>query len=251
MKSITFHQFAPLSYSGQEAFNTLYTNISFCGDHGKILMVTSSHAHEGKSFISMNIMRTMAENGKRVVLVDTDLRRSFIVSQYKLRCDQSGEPLGLVHHLAGMADIGDVLYSTNIPNACIVPIGREVSNPLPLLNSDRFGNLLDSLAQHFDYVIVDAPPIGVVIDAAEIAKSCTGALLAVAYNEVHRNELIEAKRQMEQTGCPILGTVLNGVELSNYSSRRYYKPYYAYYSKGSNSSEHQKSRSKLRKVKER
>lgn len=248
MKNITIHHFAPLSPSGQEAFNTLYTNISFYGDLARILMVTSSHANEGKTFISMNLLRTMAENGKRVVLVDADLRRSFIVSRYKLRCDQSGEPLGSVHHLAGMAGIEDVLYSTSIPNAYIVPIGREVSNPLPLLNSSRFGNLLSNLAQHFDYVIVDAPPIGVVIDAAEIAKSCTGALLAVAYNEVHRRELIEAKRQLEQTSCPILGTVLNGVELTNYASRRYYKPYYTYYRKDTNSSEQKKFHRKTTKA---
>lgn len=241
MKSITISRFPVLSYSGQESFNTLHTNLSFYGDRARKLMITSSHAHEGKSFISMNIMRTMAENGKKVVLVDADLRRSYIVSQYKLKCDQGGELTGLVHLLAGMADVNDVLYRTNIDNAYIIPIGREVSNPLPLLNSNRFGDLLNYLTLHFDYVLIDAPPIGVVIDAAEIAKSCSGALMTVAYNEVHRNELIEAKRQMEQTGCPILGTVLNGVEINNYTNRKYYyKSYYSYYSNDAEDSGHKK-----------
>lgn len=230
MKSITITRFPMLSCSGQESFNTLYTNLSFYGDQAKKLMVTSSHAHEGKSFIAMNIMRTMAENGKRVVLVDADLRRSYIVSQYRLKCDQENALPGLAHLLAGMKPVADVLYRTNIENAYIIPIGHEVSNPLPLLNSGRFGELLDYLTQHFDYILVDAPPIGVVIDAAEIAKSCSGAVMAVAYNEVHRNELVEAKQRLEQTGCPILGSVLNGVEMNNYTNRKYYyKSYYKYY----------------------
>ena len=229
MKTITIKRFPALSYSGQESFNTLYTNVSFCGETAKKLMITSSHSHEGKSYISMNLMRTMAENGKRVVLVDADLRRSCIIPQYRLVNDQAGPMTGLVHLLAGMAEVSDVVYATNISNAYIIPIGRTVSNPLPLLNSGRFHELLEDLATHFDYVLIDAPPIGLVIDAAEMAKSCSGALMTIAYNEVHRNELLEAKRQLEQTGCPILGTVLNGVELTNYNSRRYYKSYYSYY----------------------
>lgn len=226
MKSLTITRFAPLSYAGQEAFNTLCTNLSFSGEQAQKLMITSSHAHEGKSFISMNIMRTMAKNGKRIVLVDADLRRSYIVSQYGLRGNQGGPLNGVVHLLAGMSDLNDVLYATDIENAYIIPIGREVSNPLPLLNSDRFGEMLNYLSQHFDHVLVDAPPIGVVIDAAQIAKSCSGALMTIAYNEVHRKELNDAKRQLEQTGCPILGTVLNGVDAKDFSTRKYYYKYY-------------------------
>lgn len=245
MKRLAITRFSPLSYAGQEAFNTLCTNLSFSGDQAKRLMITSSHAHEGKSFISMNILRTMAKNGKRVVLLDVDLRRSYIISQYGLKREQNEPMLGVVHLLAGMAGIEDVLYATDIENAYIVPIGREVSNPLPLLNSERFGELLEYLAQHFDHVIVDAPPIGVVIDAAQIAKSCSGALLTIAYNEVHRKELLDAKRQLEQTGCPIVGTVLNGVEVDKYANRRYYyKSYYYYYGDEEHEKQHKQKRKK-------
>lgn len=101
----------------------------------------------------------------------------------------------------------------------MVPVGREVSNPLPLLNSARFEQLLDDLAQQVDYVIVDAPPVGTVIDGAQIAKSCDGTLIVVNYNAVRRQELIDVKEQLEQTECPILGTVLNMVEYDNYMSK--------------------------------
>ena len=114
----------------------------------------------------------------------------------------------------------------------MVPVGREVSNPLPLLNSPKFRQLLDNLAKDFQYVLVDSPPVGTVIDAAEIAKSCDGTLLVVNYNAVSRQELIESKEQIDQTGCPILGTVLNMTEFDSYLSKRYYyKSYYSHYDK--------------------
>ena len=89
-------------------------------------------------------------------------------------------------------------------------------------------DLLDTLAQRVDYVLVDAAPVGVVIDAAEIAKSCDGTLIAVQYNDVRRQELLDVKQQIEQTGCPILGTVLNQVDYDNYMGRKYYKSYSKY-----------------------
>lgn len=229
MKKIEIQKFAPLSYAGQEAINTLCTNLSFSGENMKRIMVTSSHASEGKSFLTMNILRTMAKYGKRVVLVDADLRRSYIASQYGLHFNDAGK-WGLAHFLAGMAEEDAVIYRTNIEGAYIVPVGREVSNPMPLLNSERFGTLLAHLAEQFDYVLVDAPPVGTVIDAAEIAKSCDGTLVVVNYNEVHRQELLDVKNQLEQTGCPIIGSVLNQVEFDNYLSKKYYyKSYYSHY----------------------
>lgn len=230
MNNIEICHFAPLSYAGQEAINTLCTNLSFSGEKMKRIMVTSSHASEGKSFLTMNIMRTMAKYGKSVVLVDADLRRSYITSQYGLRFEDEQNKWGLAHLLAGMADENSVIYSTNIEGAYMVPIGREVSNPLPLLNSERFPALLDWLAGMFDYVLVDAPPVGTVIDAAEIVKSCDGTLIVVNYNSVRRQELIDVKEQMEQTGAPVIGTVLNMVEYDNYLGRKYYyKSYYSHY----------------------
>ena len=230
MKNIEIRRFAPLSYAGQEAINTLCTNLSFSGEKMKRIMITSSHASEGKSFLTMNILRTMAKNGKSVVLVDADLRRSYITSQYALRFEDEDNKLGLAHLLAGMTTADDVIYSTNIEGAYLVPVGREVSNPLPLLNTEHFSALLSRLEAMFDYVLVDAPPVGTVIDAAEIAKSCDGILIVVSYNSVRRQELIDIKEQLEQTDCPIIGTVLNMVKYDHYLSRKYYyKSGYSHY----------------------
>ena len=230
MNSLKIGRFPRLGYAGNEAINTLCTNLTFSGENVRKIMMTSSHASEGKSHLAMNVMRTMARLGKSVVLVDADLRRSMIDSRFDLQYENADYKPGLAHFLAGQVDEDDVIYQTNLTGAYMVPIGREISNPLPLLNSRRFEQLLDDLAQRADYVIVDAPPVGLVIDAAQIAKSCDGTLVVVGYNAVHRQELIEIKNQLEQTGCPILGTVLNMVKYDDYMSRKYYyKSYYSHY----------------------
>jgi len=234
MNALAFHQFPPLSYPCGEAVNMLCTNLSFSGENVKRLMVTSCHASEGKSYLSMNIMRTMAKLGRRVVMVDCDLRRSTITQHYDIRFQDSEHTRGLSHYLAGMAEERDILYETNIPGAYLLPVGTNVTNALPLLNSARFQTLMQSLGEQFDYVIADAPPIGLVIDAAQIAKYCDGTLLVVGYNTVRRQELLDATAQIAQTGCPILGTVINMVEYDHFLRRKYaYKSYYynGYYQK--------------------
>lgn len=229
MNALTIRRFPPLGYACDEAVNTLCTNLSFAGENVKKIMMTSCHASEGKSFLSMNVMRTMAKLGKTVVLVDADLRRSMISAKYGLQFEQKDAP-GLAHYLAGMVNKENIVYSTNIPGAFMVPIGREVSNSLQLLASPRFNALLTSLSSQADYVIVDAPPLGAIIDAAEIAKSCDGTLIVVNYDNVHRQELLDVKDQLEQTDCTILGTVLNMVKFDDYLSKKYY--YKSYYSHG-------------------
>lgn len=230
MKQLKITKFPALDYAGSEAFNTLSTNLSFAGENIKKIMITSCHASEGKSYLSINLARALAQRGKRVALVDADLRRSMINSTYGVRFehDKSGGS-GLSHFLAGMVGIDEVVYQTDITNMLMVPVGREVPNPLALLSGRHFEELLDTLAKMVDYVIVDAPPVGVVIDAAEIAKVCDGTMIAVHYNDVRRQELLDVKQQIEQSGCPILGTVLNQVDYDNYLGRKYYyKSYYKY-----------------------
>ena len=97
MNSLTIGHFPSLSYACAEAVNTLCTNLSFSGENVKKIMITSCHAAEGKSFLSMNIMRTMARFGKSVVLVDADLRRSVISAKYNLQFTTADQRLGLAH----------------------------------------------------------------------------------------------------------------------------------------------------------
>lgn len=229
MNKLEFVRFRNLDYPCREAINTLCTNLTFAGDDNRVIMMTSSRAHEGKSFLNMNIMRTLAQLGKRVVLVDLDLRRSQIGGKYGVRI-REGNGNGSSHYLAGMCDLNDVIYETNLTGAYMIPVGREVSNSLALLSTPRLGRMLRELRERFDYVLVDAPPVGVIIDAAEIAKHCDCAVFSVKYNTVGRRELAEAKMQIDRTGCRVLGAVLNEVDMDTISSKKYYnKTYYTHY----------------------
>jgi len=220
MNTISFTRFQPMDYACKEAMNTLCANLSFVGAGIKKIMVTSCHSSEGKTFLSMNMMRTLAELSKKVVLVDADLRCSSIASQYGLRI-RNAQGAGLSHYLAGMCEAEDILYETNIDYAYIVPMRHEVSNSLSLLNTPCLSRLLNWLANQFDVVLVDAPPVGVIIDAAEIARSCDATLMVVSYNKVRRRELNECRMQIERAGCKVIGTVLNNVSPDYFRSKRY------------------------------
>ena len=233
MKTATLTKLPTLDYAGAEAFNTLSTNLSLCGANIRIVMVTSCHASEGKSFTSLNIARTLSELGHSVCLIDADLRRSMLTSRYGVTGVDASKNEGLVYYLAGQCGVEDTVFLTNVEGMYLVPAGRPVVNSLSLLSGTRLGDLMTHLMSLVTYIIVDAPPVGVIIDAAEIARSCDGALLVVGYNTVHRRQLVEAKQQIERTGCPILGVTLNNVSFDSYSNKSYYyRNYYSTYQDG-------------------
>jgi len=131
----------------------------------------------------------------------------------------------------------------------IVPIGNHVVNPIPLLNSPDFIQMLDRLAEQYDLVFLDAPPIGLVIDAADIAQYCDGSILVVNYGQTRRRMLMNAKKQMMQSGCPIIGCILNRVSFDTISSKKYYsQSYYSNYSKYSTQDSKPKRRKKKKKL---
>ena len=104
----------------------------------------------------------------------------------------------------------------------LIPIGTDVQAPLSLIATPEFENLVRAVGETFDLVIIDAPPVGLVIDAAEIARSCDGSVLVLEYSKTHRRALQEAKQQMERTGTPILGCILNKVAMDRLSTKKYY-----------------------------
>lgn len=231
MNTLEFTRLPQLEFACQEAMNTLATNLFYCGDNVKTVMLTSRYADEGKSFTTLNLMRTLASLGKNVVLVDMDLRCSCIVSHYGIKF-QTDQSKGLAHYLAGLCEIEDVVYQTNVTNAYMVPIGREVESSLQLLSSNRMQPLMEVLAQEFDIVLIDTPPVGVIVDGLEIAKYCSGALVVVSANRGRKREITEVVRQIKSTGCPVLGAVLNNVEFSSFTNRTYYyksERYSSYY----------------------
>lgn len=137
MNRIEFTRFPSLEYAAREALNTLVTNLTFTDSEKRSIMITSCRPDEGKSFLAMNIMRTLAQLGYRVVLVDADLRRSHIFSQYGLKVSM-GKNFGTSHYLADKCTMEDALYETNIPNAYIMPVRHQVTNSLSLLSFQAY-----------------------------------------------------------------------------------------------------------------
>ena len=218
---IQINRFPELDFVSLEAMNSLCTNLSYCGKGIRKMMVTSRYASEGKSYVSMNLMRTMARLGKTVVLVDTDLRASGIQAHYQLHYVNS-KRYGLSEYLSGHCDLGDIVYQTNVPNAYIIPAGYEAPNPLELLDTDVMENLVKMLGEQFDVVLMDTPPVGVLSDAVALAKFCDGTLLVVGYLKGKQQEIADAVKQIRQTGCRMLGVVLNGVKFRSLSNKHYY-----------------------------
>ena len=153
-------------YRSNEAYKTLRTNIEFSGSDKKVIVFTSCTPNEGKSTVSMGLAASLAEGGKRVLFVDADLRKSVLVGRHRV----TGEVKGLTHFLSGQADVKEVILRTQEPNLFVTFAGPVPPNPAELLGSRRFEAFLDGARQAYDYVIIDAPPLGNVIDAAIIAK---------------------------------------------------------------------------------
>ncbi|MBR5547911.1 MAG: CpsD/CapB family tyrosine-protein kinase [Clostridia bacterium] len=233
MRTLEITRFPELDYVSAEGLNSLVTNISYCGQDIRKIMITSRYAGEGKSYVTMNLMRTLARLGRRVVVVDADLRASGIQTDYRLR-GETGQLSGLAEYLSGQCELEHVLYQTDIPNACMIPAGREAPNPLQLIETENMRQLIEALSANFDVVLIDTPPVGVLVDAVALAKYCDGAVLVVAYGHGKQREIGEAVEHIRQTGCRVLGAVLNEVRFKKLSNKHYYynsKRYSSYYSK--------------------
>ncbi len=206
------------NYFMREAFNTLRTNILFSGKDVKTIVITSCMAHEGKTTVSFETARNLAESGKKILLLDADLRKSVMVSRYtKVR-----GIAGLSQVLSGQVAIDDAICKTQIEGFDIVFAGPYPPNPTELVGSPVFKEVLDAKRDQYDYILVDAPPLGLVIDAAVMASVCDGALLVLNSGSIKYRFAQSVKQQLQKSGCKILGMVLNQVANKNLSGSSYY-----------------------------
>lgn len=210
------------NYDQLEAFKTLRTNIEFSKENVHAICVTSALPNDGKSTVSYHLARAFAESGRNTVLVDADLRKSVM----RRTLISSGSPdYGLTHYLIGQAKIAETVCITSQRYLNIVFPGAFPPNPSELLGSERFRAMVDALKKNF-IVIIDTPPIGSVIDAAVVARACDGVVLVLKDGAISYRFAQRCKEQLDSTGVPILGCVLNNVDLS---SNRYYGNYYGKY----------------------
>lgn len=212
-----------LSSREREVYRTLRTNLEFTGVENRVIAVTSCTPNDGKSTVAYNLALALAESGRNTLLIDADMRKSVMVHRLKLE----GAVKGLSHYLSGQAELGDVVYGTNKRNLFLVPTGIFPSNPTELLGNERLLKLLTGLKNTFDYIIIDTPPLGSVIDAAVIAQVCDGSILVLAADNSSRSEAKGVVGQLKAANSNLLGVVLNKVDV--HTGSYYGKKYGGYY----------------------
>jgi len=191
-----------------ESFRALRTNLQFLavnqtGDaRGRSFVISSAGPGEGKSTTAANLALALAETDARVALIDGDLRLPMIAEYMGIE-----GAAGLTNLLIGRADIPDVMQRWGKGGLYVLPAGHLPPNPSELLGSRQMTELLDTLTAHFDFVIIDAPPLLLVTDAAVLSKIADGALLVAASGSTRKQNLTAAARGILAAGGTLLGTV--------------------------------------------
>lgn len=213
-----------LPFAAAEAIYQLRTAILYSSKDVKMIAVTSAFENQGKSFISFHLAYSLAQVGKRVLLVDTDMRKS--VLQRRMGLD--GVKLGLSEYLSGNAEAGQVIYDVGIPNMHVLFSGKLVMNASALLSAKWLQTLCDEVKDSYDYIIFDTPPVGVVGDAAIVSSICDGTLIIVENGVTKKKTLSQVKSELEKVNANILGVVQNMVG-SKKDSSYYGGGSYGYY----------------------
>jgi polysaccharide biosynthesis transport protein len=218
-----------------EAYRAFRTSLLLASASSpKVIAITSSFAREGKTTTSVNLATVLAQMGKPVLLVDADLRRPRLQKVFQGRMN-----LGLVNYLAANIPLDDIIQASEVPNLSIVLSGPIPPNPSELLASDRMKHLIEEVRGKFAYVIFDSPPVLAVTDAVVLGANSDGVVLCVHGGHTPRELVQRSAERLRQANIPVLGAILNNLDLHQYGYT-YRKNYYDYYE--SNDDEAQKSR---------
>jgi len=219
----------PANFS--EAFRAVRTNVLFstAEEGARSIVVTSTGPGEGKSLVASNLAVSLAQAGQRVLLIDADMRKPKAHEIFK----GQQEP-GLSNVMVGTAKASEAVRRAPGTGLWVLSAGRVPPNPAELLGSVRFRDFMKSLKQHFDWIIVDTPPIMAVTDASLVAHHATGVVFVVGAEMTSRHAAKRALDQLEQANAKFVGAVLNRVDLQRnayYYSQYYRREYTQYYAK--------------------
>jgi succinoglycan biosynthesis transport protein ExoP len=213
-----------------EAFRGIRTALYFSthGSGHQVIQVTSPHAADGKSTLAANLAVSIAQSGKRTVLIDADFRRPRVHKMFPVSSE-----IGLASAIRGDCDLSAAIQMSGVPGLWILPCGPRPSNPAELLTSPRFQEMLQEIRSKFDFVIVDTPPVLVVTDPCVVAPRVDGVVLALRLARNVRPSAERARDVFASLGANILGVVVNGVgdgrQVYGYSTYQYgYKYEYKY-----------------------
>lgn len=203
-----------------EQFRTMRTNIRFSlpDQDIKSLLVTSSIPGEGKSTNAANLGVVFAQESKRVIIIDTDMRKPTLHHTFN-----TINISGLSDVLTRQQDYFNVIQKTSVEGLCVIPSGPLPPNPVELLSSKTMDILMQELRKDYDIIILDAPPLLSVSDAQILSNKCDGTLLVVNMDIVQKADVLKAKATLASSKAKILGVVLNNIKIPK--NHYYYQTY--------------------------
>ena len=203
-----------------EVFRLLRTNIQYINKDEKstAIMLTSTTPANGKTFVTANLAITLAQANKRVILVDSDIRKPRLHKVFELE-----NTMGLSDYLRNSSD-GLYIRKTNIENLSIVTAGTMVNNPSELIGQEKFKKTIEALKEKYDYVIIDSSPILMVTDSILVSRVVDATILIAIYNKTRIDDLKSAVRRINYVGGNVAGVVVNRTKviLSQYNTKYFY-----------------------------
>lgn len=206
--------------NGQDMIQTIAANLMFSIHHKNIIAVTSCANRDGKTYLTMQLAQTLAETGKKVAIVDGNLRKSTMKNKYAICGNESARYLE--DYLNTRCDMDSCICQTNIPNLSLILSNAGCSQPNTLFNTPEFSELLQVLSEDYDIVLVDTPSAAKAMDAANIIHYCDGVLFIASYAHTKQRHIRDVLRKIQMTGCPIVGFVINKVKFDCILSRKTY-----------------------------
>ncbi|MGN0243390.1 MAG: CpsD/CapB family tyrosine-protein kinase [Lachnospiraceae bacterium] len=233
MQKVEFNRMEQWDYSRKEAYKSIRANIQFTGEENRVICFTSCTQGEGKTTTVFSMARVFAESGKKVIFVDADLRKSVVTDRYstgKIR-------VGMAQVLSKQKPLDDAICETNIENMDAIFIGDHPSNPSELLGSSEFREMIAVLRERYDFVLIDTPPLGAVIDAALVASVSDASVFVVQHNKISCKFARKVIEQLEQSGCRVVGAIMTKMPVLEgaYYNSRYGKYYGRVYERIHNS----------------
>jgi succinoglycan biosynthesis transport protein ExoP len=222
-----------------EAFRTLRASLGLSPSAKKAqrIMVTSASPSAGKSLVSSNLATVFAHNGLKTLLIDSDLRRPSQHRAFELQRDE-----GLSHVLAGNISWKEAVIHTETENLDIVLVGTIPPNPAELLGSSEMTEFMDEASKKYDKIIVDAPPVFGLSDPLVLLQQVEGVVFVVHFNKSRRRNLTHAVQKLREGDTPLIGAVMNDVDLRRPSGYYYYYHQYGYYYDNQGTKKHKRKR---------
>ncbi|MCA9566074.1 MAG: CpsD/CapB family tyrosine-protein kinase, partial [Myxococcales bacterium] len=209
-----------------ECCRSIRTNLHFMSPDQKLgaLLVTSAGPREGKTSTAVSVATVMAQSGNRVLLVDTDMRRPRLH-----RALEQENTLGMSNLILGENTYEEAIQRTVVPNLDLLPCGPIPPNPTELMHTERFRTVIKELRSRYDRVIFDSPPVIAVADSMILGNFVDGVLFVIRSGQTNKEVVRRAKMNLEGINAPILGAILNDLDLEDRAYRYHY--YYSYYSR--------------------